>query len=93
MKKLKELSRSVRELIRKQDYRAREEPSKTEALAWIRVVEVLKGYNTSTAILHGNRDIKKNSILSSLTLMLSYSELFNMLKHVFKSDNTLLIKS
>ncbi len=61
LRKLKELLRSIREFIRKQDYRARDEPSKTEALAWIRAVEVLKGYNTSTAILHGIRDTKKNT--------------------------------
>ncbi len=55
LRKLRELLESVRAFIRKQDYKVREEPSKAEALAWIRVVEVLKGYKTSTTILHDSR--------------------------------------
>ncbi|MNO04646.1 hypothetical protein D3C81_2257510 [compost metagenome] len=48
--KLEDLRGLARSFIDKADYRSREEPSSEEATAWYRILEYLKGYNTSPTI-------------------------------------------
>ena len=68
--KIEEILRRMREFIRKNDYRVKEEILPEEATAWMRAVEILKGYDTSTTILqpgmHGTLGKENSKLLGRL---------------------------
>ncbi len=51
-RKINELLIKMREYIRKADYRVKEPVTQDEALAWVKAVEVLKGFMNSSTLTH-----------------------------------------